>query len=114
MATTQLTKISSVIPCLRYRDAGAAIDWLIRAFGLTEAMVAAGPDGEIQHAELTWDNGAIMLGSQPRSDEPGRLSWPPGAGSIYVIVDDPDARSEERRVGKECYALCRSRWSPYH
>ena len=24
------------------------------------------------------------------------------------------ARSEERRVGKECCALCRSRWSPYH
>ena len=23
-------------------------------------------------------------------------------------------RSEERRVGKECRALCRSRWSPYH
>ena len=23
-------------------------------------------------------------------------------------------RSEERRVGKECIALCRSRWSPYH
>src|SRR3972149_4311300 len=28
----------------------------------------------------------------------------------YVIVDQPAARSEERRVGKEC----RSRWSPYH
>ena len=32
--------------------------------------------------------------------------------------DDPDvttgARSEERRVGKECLRLCRSRWSPYH
>ena len=25
-----------------------------------------------------------------------------------------DMRSEERRVGKECIALCRSRWSPYH
>ena len=25
-----------------------------------------------------------------------------------------DGRSEERRVGKECCALCRSRWSPYH
>ena len=25
-----------------------------------------------------------------------------------------DARSEERRVGKECTATCRSRWSPYH
>ena len=23
-------------------------------------------------------------------------------------------RSEERRVGKECSRLCRSRWSPYH
>ena len=23
-------------------------------------------------------------------------------------------RSEERRVGKECTVLCRSRWSPYH
>ena len=26
----------------------------------------------------------------------------------------PLARSEERRVGKECATLCRSRWSPYH
>ena len=26
----------------------------------------------------------------------------------------PQARSEERRVGKECLRLCRSRWSPYH
>ena len=24
------------------------------------------------------------------------------------------SRSEERRVGKECPSLCRSRWSPYH
>ena len=25
-----------------------------------------------------------------------------------------EARSEERRVGKECIPPCRSRWSPYH
>src|SRR3546814_11065825 len=24
------------------------------------------------------------------------------------------ARSEARRVGKECVSTCRSRWSPYH
>src|SRR3546814_13616795 len=24
-----------------------------------------------------------------------------------------DFRSEERRVGKECFSTCRSRWSPY-
>src|SRR3546814_16736229 len=27
---------------------------------------------------------------------------------------DADARSEERRVGKECVSTCRSRWAPYH
>src|SRR3546814_14691722 len=27
---------------------------------------------------------------------------------------DGGARSEGRRVGKECVSTCRSRWSPYH
>ena len=27
---------------------------------------------------------------------------------------DSESRSEERRVGKECNQVCRSRWSPYH
>ena len=31
---------------------------------------------------------------------------------LFGSVGDP--RSEERRVGKECLRLCRSRWSPYH
>ena len=30
------------------------------------------------------------------------------------FAEDQKARSEERRVGKECVFLCRSRWSPYH
>ena len=32
----------------------------------------------------------------------------------YVKVSFWAVRSEERRVGKECERLCRSRWSPYH
>src|SRR5216110_309776 len=32
--------------------------------------------------------------------------------TVLVVADA--ARSEERRVGKECVSLCRSRWSPYH
>ena len=28
--------------------------------------------------------------------------------------ENEEIRSEERRVGKECLRLCRSRWSPYH
>jgi hypothetical protein len=31
-----------------------------------------------------------------------------------VAAKDGAGRSEERRVGKECRRLCRSRWSPYH
>jgi 3-methyl-2-oxobutanoate hydroxymethyltransferase len=31
-----------------------------------------------------------------------------------LLVGDSLGRSEERRVGKECRRLCRSRWSPYH
>ena len=31
----------------------------------------------------------------------------------YVVLLGPSG-SEERRVGKECRPLCRSRWSPYH
>ena len=43
---------------------------------------------------------------------------------VAVVVDEVGVdevankrsrrRSEERRVGKECVSLCRSRWSPYH
>ena len=35
-------------------------------------------------------------------------------GRDVVIVALGGQRSEERRVGKECGLLCRSRWSPYH
>jgi hypothetical protein len=34
------------------------------------------------------------------------------AASLAAILES--RRSEERRVGKECRRLCRSRWSPYH
>ena len=32
--------------------------------------------------------------------------------SVYMV--EALTRSEERRVGKECASMCRSRWSPYH
>ena len=38
------------------------------------------------------------------------VAEPRAAADLGVVV----ARSEERRVGKECVQPCRSRWSPYH
>ncbi|MFB8006123.1 VOC family protein [Nocardia sp. NPDC056000] len=79
-----------VWPTLVYRDATAAIDFLERAFGFE--TVARHNDGDIvAHAELAWPagGGAIMLGS---SREGMALDCqPPGVGSIYIVVPDPDA-----------------------
>ena len=36
------------------------------------------------------------------------------ATNLTPLVAECGGRSEERRVGKECATLCRSRWSPYH
>ena len=36
------------------------------------------------------------------------------AKNKYSVIEQIFPRSEERRVGKECLRLCRSRWSPYH
>ena len=51
----------------------------------------------------------------------GRPPVLPDADVSYALHDTPvgtlllaTARSEERRVGKECWITCRSRWSPYH
>ena len=35
-------------------------------------------------------------------------------GFVAAATERVLLRSEERRVGKECSELCRSRWSPYH
>src|SRR3546814_5466243 len=43
--------------------------------------------------------------NQQRDCGRGGAPWQPAANP---------ARSEERRVGKECVSTCRSRWSPYH
>ena len=33
---------------------------------------------------------------------------------VIGVFINTSKRSEERRVGKECASMCRSRWSPYH
>jgi len=38
----------------------------------------------------------------------------PGQQPVRLLTGLLRERSEERRVGKECLSVCRSRWSPYH
>src|SRR5216117_1084581 len=68
-------------------------------------------------------NGFFTNARVNNSDVPQFVDSLPSASAIGgtirqtrlgLLVTDPDVRSEERRVGKECPSLCRSRWSPYH
>ena len=43
-----------------------------------------------------------------------RVVAPAGKPVARVLDIVEFDRSEERRVGKECQSVCRSRWSPYH
>lgn len=89
---------STTIPCLRYRDAPAAIDWLVRAFGFEKKAVYPGADEKtVAHAELTLAGGMIMLGSIDNGSELApHMAMPSEVGgrntqSVYLVVPDADA-----------------------
>lgn len=95
MSSTAKDTRATIVPCLRYRDAGTAIDWLCQAFGFERRMVLPNEDGSIGHAELSFGNGVIMVSSI--FDTPfGRLMKQPDevamavTQSAYLIVDDAD------------------------
>jgi uncharacterized glyoxalase superfamily protein PhnB len=95
-ATPKNTK-ANVIPCLRYRDAPAAIEWLCATFGFEKHLVVPGEGGTIVHAQLAFGNGMIMLGSSSIENAYGKLMVQPDdiggkqTQSIYVVVADADA-----------------------
>lgn len=97
---------ATIIPTMRYGDAPAAIEWLCKAFGFEKHLVVPGPNGTIAHAQLTFGNGMIMLGST-RDDQFGRLvTVPADAGAVtqspYIIVQDTDAHyARARAAGAE-------------
>jgi uncharacterized glyoxalase superfamily protein PhnB len=76
--------VATVIPSLRYRDASAMIDWLCNAFGFEKQAVYA--DGNIvQHAQLTFGKGMIMLGSVANESAWGeRIAQPDEIGGREI------------------------------
>lgn len=86
---------STVIACLRYRDAPAAIAWLCDTIGFEQQLVVPDDQQGIAHAQLTFGNGMIMLGSLTDSAY-GKLIKQPGdigggsTQSCYLVVADAD------------------------
>lgn len=94
---------SSLIPCLRYRDAHAMIDWLCHAFGFEKHAVYDDDAGGVAHAQLVHGNGMLMLGSV-RDDTFGRrIAQPDEVGGretqcTYVVVADCRRHYEHARA----------------
>jgi len=86
---------AAVIPCMRYRDAPAAIAWLCTAFGFEAQLIVPDQHGGIAHAQLGFGNGMLMLASVVDTEYGRLLRQPEEAGgfvtmSTYLVVQDAD------------------------
>lgn len=87
---------STVVPCLRYRDPLAVIEWLQRNLGFKERLLIPGKNNEVSHAELTLGSGMVMIGTQMDDAFGQLLTTPEKTGglqtqTIWIRVDDADA-----------------------
>jgi len=89
-----------------YQDAQAAIDWLCRAFGFAVRLKVEGEGGRVEHSELTYGEGLVMVGQEGGSsaERPwkARMRSPrsvDGANTqcLMLFVDDADAHCAHAR-----------------
>ena len=97
MPSTRKNTRATVVPCLRYRDAPKAIEWLCQVFDFEKHLVVPNDDGSVAHAQLVFGNGMVMLSSvQKIETEFSRLTQQPDemggmeTQSPYLIVSDAD------------------------
>ena len=82
---------TEIIPYLFYRDVGAALDWLARAFGFTEAMRVSTPRGGV-HGEMIFDGRRIMMGQGAAELKMLSVSQTQAATQgVFIYLDDVDA-----------------------
>ena len=94
-----------ISPGVYYRDAARMIDWLCTAYGFEVRLKVEGDGGRIEHSELTFGDGLIMVGEElhgvARRFETDRFS-PLNAHcntqNLMVFVDDVDAHCAHARA----------------
>ncbi len=94
--TGTTTRHRAAIPFLYYADVAGAIDWLVRAFRLSERLRLEAPNGFVVHAELQLGDAVVMVGGLgPRNAGP-----PPERvrSGVYVFVDDVDGHCQMARA----------------
>ena len=82
----------SATPYLIIQGAAAALDFYKKAFGATELMRMAQPDGRIGHAEIRIGDSVIMLADEvPEMSYRGPKSLGGSPVSILLYFEDVDA-----------------------
>ena len=83
-----------IIPYLIYRDIGAALDFLCRAFGFKEEMRTGTPSGGM-HREASFQGQLVMMGQGAHERS---LKTPRDANAatmgVFVYLDDVDKHYE--------------------
>lgn len=98
---------SVIIPTMRYKDALKAIKWLCKAFGFETHLVVPGENGTIAHAQLSFGNAMIMLGSEKDNEYGELLRIPKELNGLnthapYIIVKNIDEHYNKAvQVGAE-------------
>jgi len=92
-------RISSAI---YYEDANVAIDWLCKAFGFEVRLKVEGEGGRVEHSELVFGDGLIMVG-QEKPEKFAYMKPPAKAGgantqNMMVYVDDIEAHCKRARA----------------
>ena len=86
----------TLCPYLSYRDASTALSFLREAFGFTVSVRWDDPDGTVQHAEATFGEGTVMMGTAEHPTAP--LEGTSVGQGTYVYVEDVDAHFERARA----------------
>ena len=91
MSKAEAPTKTAVIPTLRYKDGKTAIARLCSAFGFEKNLVVPDTSCEIAHAQLTFGNGMIMLGSARNNEFHNLVKSPAESGgigsqSVYIFV----------------------------
>jgi uncharacterized glyoxalase superfamily protein PhnB len=91
---------------LYYRDASGMIQWLCRAYGFEVRIIVEGEAGRIEHSELVYGEGLIMLSEQHAGaarrfgvDERSPLDLGhANTQSLMIYVDDVDEHCARARA----------------
>ena len=91
---------SVIIPTMQYKDALSAIEWLCKAFGFKKHLVIPGENQTIAHAQLSFGNAMIMIGSENNSEYGKLLKTPKGLNGLntqapYIVVENIDEHYEK-------------------